>query len=79
MIHDNLPLTQFLSTLTIAANFLGLAAALCLGLYIATRTPQGRLSWLTSLMLWALSGYYLCYTLMIAKPGDGVLPWLRPT
>lgn len=70
-------MTQFLSWLTILVNLLGLAVTLCLGLYVVTRTPRKRLSWLAALMLWALTGFYLYNTLTIAAPGEGTLPLLR--
>jgi hypothetical protein len=69
---------QVLSFVTSLTNLVGLAVSLCLGLYIVTRTPQSRLSWLAALTLWILSGFFLHNALVISWPGSGALPLLRP-
>jgi GAF domain-containing protein len=69
---------QFLAFLTTLINLLGLAICLCLGLYIVTRTPRSRISWLAALTLWSMACFYLHNTVAIHVPGSGVLPWLRP-
>ena len=46
-------MSAFLAWLTTFVCLLGLAASLCLGLYIITRTPRSRLSWLAALTLWS--------------------------
>ena len=63
--------------LTTIVNVGGLAVSLCLGLYLVTRPPQSRLSWLAALVLWSLSGFYLHNALLIYLPGSDILPWLR--
>ena len=68
----------FLAFLTTLVNLIGLAVSLCLGLYIVTRTPGSRLSWLASLTLWSLGCFYLHNAMAVHVPGSGVLPWLRP-
>jgi len=63
--------------LTTLVNVGGLAVSLCLGLYLVTRPPRSRLSWLAALTLWSLCGFYLNNALLIYVPGSDVLPWLR--
>jgi GAF domain-containing protein len=65
--------------LTTLINVLGLALALCLGLYVVTRTPRGRLTWIAALTLWSLAAFYLYNALAATVPGNRALPWLRPT
>ncbi len=71
-------MVSFLAFLTTVVNLIGLAITLCLGLYIVTRTPGSRLSWLAAFVLWACSCFYLHNTMALHVPGSGVLPWLRP-
>ena len=71
-------MVPFLAFLTTLVNLIGLAVTLCLGLYIVTRTPGSRLSWLASLTLWSLGCFFLHNTMAVHVPGSGVLPWLRP-
>jgi hypothetical protein len=69
--------TYLLFWLTTLINVIGLAIALCLGLYIVTRMPRGGVTWLAALTLWSLSGLYLYNALAVAVPGGKALPWLR--
>lgn len=69
---------QVLSILTTIVDLLGLAASLHLGLYIVTRSPRRRLSWLAALTLWSLTSFFLHNALAINVPQSSVLPWLRP-
>jgi GAF domain-containing protein len=71
-------MVPFLAFLTTLVNLVGLAVSLCLGLYIVTRTPGSRLSWLASLTFWSLGCFFLHNTMAVHVPGSGVLPWLRP-
>lgn len=71
-------MTLLLAWLTTFVCLLGLAASLCLGLYVVTRTPRSRLSWLAALTLWSLSAFYLHTALLVARPESGALPLLRP-
>ena len=67
--------------ITLIVSFLGLAAALWLGLYVVTRSPRRLISWLTGLTLWCLAGPSLNVLLALSsplpKPG-GVLNWMGP-
>ncbi len=65
--------------LTTIVNVLCLAIALCLGLYIITRTPRSWESWLAFLTLWFLAGFYLYNSLALTVPGNVALFWLRPS
>jgi hypothetical protein len=69
---------QLWSWINTILSLVGLAASLCLGFYIVTRTPRSRLSWLAALTLWSLSLVFLHNALIVTLPGSGVLPWLRP-
>lgn len=70
-------MTSFLFWLTTLTSVVGLAAALCMGLYIVTRTPRGGVTWLAALTLGSLAGFYLYNALAIAVPGSSALPWVR--
>jgi hypothetical protein len=63
--------------LTTLVNVGGLGVSLWLGLYLITRPPRSRLSWLGALALWFLGSFYLNNALLIYVPGSHVLPWLR--
>ena len=63
--------------LTTLVNVGGLGVSLWLGLYLVTRPPRSRLSWLGALALWSLGSFYLNNALLIYVPGSHVLPWLR--
>ena len=65
---------------TVIVNFVALAAALWLGLYVVTRSPRRLISWLTGLTLWCLSGQFLNVLLALAPPPmpAGVPGWLNP-
>jgi hypothetical protein len=63
--------------LTTLVNVGGLGVSLWLGLYLVTRPPRSRLSWLGALALWSLGGFYLNNALLIYLPGNDLLPWLR--
>ncbi|MBN1660401.1 MAG: GAF domain-containing protein [Anaerolineae bacterium] len=72
-------MTRFLVWLTSFTSLIGLAITLCLGLYLVTRTPRSRLSWLAALTLWALSGFTLYTALLVARPDSQALALFRPT
>ena len=65
--------------LTTIVNVLCLAIALCLGLYVVTRTPRDWETWLAALTLWALAGFYLYNSLALTVPENRALLWLRPS
>jgi GAF domain-containing protein len=64
-----------LSAWTSLVDLLALAASLWLGLYIVTRNPRARISWLASLTLWSLSGYFLDSFLHLNRPHEQMLAW----
>ena len=67
---------QLLFVLTSTINFIGLATTFWLGLYIITRGPHGKFSWVASATLWSLSGSFLNTLIYIhAPPASGMLPW----
>ncbi len=72
-------MVDLLFWLTTLINVMGLAIALCLGLYIVTRTPRGWLTWIAALTLCSLAAFYLYNALSVTVPGNRALPWLRPT
>ena len=57
-----------LSTWTWLIDFVALAASLWLGIYIVTRSPRSRVSWLAGLALWSLGGYFLDSFLHLHPP-----------
>lgn len=62
--------------LTSAVNLVGLIASLWLGLYILTRSPGSRTSWLGTGTLWALSGFFLSSLTQIhGPPGEAPPRW----
>jgi hypothetical protein len=64
-----------LSAWTTLVDLLALAASLWLGLYIVTRNPRARVSWLAGLTLWSLSGYFLDSFLHLNRPPERMLAW----
>ena len=64
-----------LSTWTWLVDFIALAASLWLGIYIVTRSPRSRVSWLAGLALWSLSGYFLDSFLHLHPPQEQFLHW----
>jgi hypothetical protein len=54
--------------ITLITNFLALAAALWLGLYLVTRSPSRLIAWLTCFTLWSLSGHFLHVLLALLPP-----------
>jgi len=66
---------DLLSTVTAITSFAGLVVSLWLGLYIVTRSPRSRLSWLASGTLWALAGYFLNNLTYVQGPPGSRLPW----
>jgi hypothetical protein len=69
-----------LLSITSVVNFLALAAALWLGLYVVTRSPRRLISWLTGLTLWSLTGPFLNILLALTplpRPA-GAPGWLGP-
>lgn len=59
---------MMLHNLTNAINFIALMAALWLGLYLVTRSPQRRETWLTALAFWSMGGYFLNQLLALNPP-----------
>ncbi|MCP4536764.1 MAG: hypothetical protein GY832_06425 [Chloroflexi bacterium] len=69
-----------LLAITSIVNFVALAAALWLGLYVVTRSPRRLTSWLTGLTLWSLTGPFLniLLTLTPLPTPTGSPGWLGP-
>ncbi len=63
--------------ITTLVNLVGLAFSLWLGLYIVTRSPRSRASWLAALTLWSLSSFFLHNSLAINLPGNNLISWMR--
>jgi hypothetical protein len=68
-----------LAPITTLVNLVALAVSLGLGLYIVTRSPRSRVSWLAALTLWCLALFFFRNALAINAPGNPLLPWLQPT
>ena len=64
-----------LAAMTSLVDFLALAMSLWLGLYIVTRSPHSRVSWLSGLTLWSLSSYFLNSFLRLNPPPTRALNW----
>jgi GAF domain-containing protein len=57
-------------------SFVGLTLSLWLGIYVVTRSPRSRVSWLASATLWSLSVYFLSsLTYLHSPPQEAALPW----
>jgi uncharacterized membrane protein YidH (DUF202 family) len=57
-----------LRLITIVVNFVGLVAAVWLGIYIVARSPRKLLAWLTGLTLWSMAGLFLNMLLALNPP-----------
>jgi hypothetical protein len=62
--------TDLFVWLTTTINAILLTIALCLGLYVVTRTLRGWVTWLAGLMLWSLAGFYLYNALAATTPAQ---------
>lgn len=71
-------MVQLLFWLTTITNIAGLAISLCLSLYIVTRTPKSRRSWLAALTLWSLACLFCYNALSVVRPVGRTVAWLRP-
>jgi hypothetical protein len=69
-----------LYTFTIVANFVGMAVAVWLGIYIVTRSPRSGIAWLAGLALWSIAGFFFNILLALnPPPSPGLVPlWMRP-
>jgi hypothetical protein len=65
--------------ITFGVSYLGLIAALWLGLYLVTRSPKYPIAWLTALTLWSLGGLFLNQLMAINPPPMEPLryEWMR--
>lgn len=68
-----------LPAITTLFNLVALAVSLGLGLFIVTRSPRSRASWLAALTLWCLALFFLRNALAINAPGNRLLLWVQPT
>jgi len=57
-----------LFSLTLASNYIALAVAVWLGIYLISHSPRNLLSWLTALTLWSLGGLFLNIILALSDP-----------
>ena len=69
-----------LYTFTIIVNFIALAVAVWLGIYIVSRSPRSGIAWLAGLALWSIGGFFLNVLLALnPPPSPALLPlWMRP-
>ncbi len=69
-----------LLTFTVVVNFVGLAVAIWLGIYIVTRSPRSTIAWLAGLVLWSVAGFFLNVVLALnPPPSPALVPlWMRP-
>ena len=66
----------FLVGLNYFLNIFFLFSSLWLGLYILLHNPKRQVSWLISITLWSLSGYFLNnLTFLHPRPETGSVPW----
>ena len=70
---------DLLPAVTTLFDLVALAVSLSLGLYIVTRSPRSRVSWLAALTLWCLALFFFHNAVAINMPGNSLLPWLQPT
>ena len=70
---------NLLPAVTTLFDLVALAVSLGLGLYVVTRSPRSRVSWLAALTLWCLALFFFHNALAINMPGNSLLPWLQPT
>ncbi len=69
-----------LYAITVVVNFVALAVAVWLGIYVIARSPRSPVGWLAGLTLWSLSGLFLNILLALnPPPSPALFPlWLRP-
>lgn len=72
-------MSNSLPAITTLFDLVALAVSLSLGLYIVTRSPRSRVSWLAALTLWCVALFFFHNALAINMPGSSLLPWLQPT
>ncbi len=68
---------MFMAMLTSAVNLVSMLGSLWLGLYLVTRSPGSRVSWLAALLIWALAALFLRNLLVLEAPGSELLNRLR--
>src|SRR6266508_4491257 len=64
---------------TIIVNFIALAVAVWLGIYIVSRSPRNSIAWLAGLALWSIAGFFFNVLLALnPPPSPALLPlWMR--
>ena len=60
--------------LTLIINFITLAMALWLGLYVVTRSPRSLIAWLTGFTLWSIAGLFMNVLLALNPPPELTTP-----
>jgi hypothetical protein len=65
---------------TVVINFIAMAVAVWLGIYIVTRSPRSGIAWLAGLALWSIAGFFFNVLLALnPPPSPALLPlWMRP-
>ncbi len=69
-----------LYVLTVVVNFLSLAVAVWLAIYIVAQSPRSAIAWLAGFTLWSVSGLFFNVLLALnPPPAPALFPlWLRP-
>ena len=69
-----------LYTFTVVANFIAMAVAVWLGIYIVTRSSRSGIAWLAGLALWSIAGFFFNVLLALnPPPSPALVPlWMRP-
>jgi len=69
-----------LYTFTVVVNFIAMAVAVWLGIYIVTRSSRSGIAWLAGLALWSIAGFFFNVLLALnPPPSPALVPlWMRP-
>ena len=69
-----------LYTFTVVVNFMAMAVAVWLGIYIVSRSPRSAIAWLAGLTLWSVAGWFLNVLLALNPPPSPAMlpPLMRP-
>src|SRR5512138_1491449 len=69
-----------LYSITVLVNFITLAVAVWLGIYLVSRSPRSAVAWLAGLTLWSIAGFFQNVLLALnPPPSPAILPvWLQP-
>jgi hypothetical protein len=69
-----------LYSITVLVNFITLAVAVWLGIYLVSRSPRSAVAWLAGLTLWSIAGFFQNVLLALnPPPSPATLPvWMQP-